>query len=229
MATPWLDDDTLFDTMRRELSVAVVGDIMDGLGLLHQFLPPQVKPLSDDMVLAGRAMPVIEADIVERSMDGEATENRRFGLMFDALDSLKRNEVYLAHGGSPGYAFWGELMSVRAHALGAAGAVMTGYSRDTSGILAQGFPTFSLGGYAQDQAPRGRVEAYRVPVQIAHVAIAPADVVFGDRDGVCVIPRVMADEVIRLALDKVRGERLVRDALENGMTAAEAFRRFGIL
>ena len=62
----WNDDvGTLFALARRELFTAVVGDIMDKLGFLHQFLPPRIRPLRPDMVVIGRAMTVLEADVFE--------------------------------------------------------------------------------------------------------------------------------------------------------------------
>src|SRR6187455_3044822 len=79
----------------------------------------------------------------------------RSALMLRALDELKANEVYICTGGSPRYALWGELMSTRAQTLGAAGAVVDGYHRDTRGIRRLGFPVFSYGSYAQDQRVRG--------------------------------------------------------------------------
>lgn len=56
------DDDELFPLWRTGLFSAVIGDVMDLMGYQHQFLPPEVQPLRDDMVLMGRAMPVLEAD-----------------------------------------------------------------------------------------------------------------------------------------------------------------------
>ena len=88
---------------------------------------------------------------------------KSFGLMLEALDDLKRDEDYICSGASPTYALWGELMSTRATKLGATGAVVNGYSRDTRGILKMNFPSFSWGNYAQDQAPRGKVIDFRVP------------------------------------------------------------------
>ena len=85
-----------------------------------------------------------------------------FGLMLEALDDLRPNEVYVATGGSFRYALWGELMSTRARYLGAAGAVLNGFVRDAAGIEALGFPTFCRGLYAQDQGPRGKVIDFRV-------------------------------------------------------------------
>jgi 4-hydroxy-4-methyl-2-oxoglutarate aldolase len=216
------DDEELFDTMRRKLFTAVIGDVMDKLGLLHQFLPPSIRPLRDDMVVLGRAMPVLEVDSVNPPV-------KPFGLMLEALDDLRAGEVYLAVGGTPNYALWGELMSTRAMKLGATGAVMTGYSRDTPGILALGFPTFSMGRYAQDQGPRGEVVDFRVSVRIGEVAIEPGDIIFGDIDGVIAIPQRAEAEVLALALEKAEKENLVRTAIENGMSTVQAFATFGVM
>jgi regulator of RNase E activity RraA len=227
----WGSDDELFHTLRRDLFTAVVGDVMDTMELLHQFLPPQIKPLRNDMVVSGRALTVLEADVFVESYDPSGTDlvSEPFGLMFRALDDLKAEEVYICTGGSPRYALWGELMSRRATNLGAAGAVVDGYHRDTSGILRVGFPTFSYGGYAQDQAPRGKVIDFRVPLEIGGVKVMPKDIVFGDLDGVCVIPRAAEEEVLRRALEKVQKENMVGRAIEEGMSAQEAFKKFGVM
>jgi len=227
------NDDELFATLRRELFSAVIGDVMDKLGLRHQFLPPTIQPLSPDMVAVGRAMPVLEADFLgdaaEYSSSRHPLAAKPFGLMLEALDDLKRHEIYLCTGGSPIYACWGELMSTRALRCGAAGAVIHGYSRDTKGILALGFPTFSFGRYAQDQGPRGRVLDFRVPVEIAGVRVEPGDVIFADLDGVCVVPRKAEEAVFAAAREKARQENTVRKAMEEGMTASAAFVKYGVL
>jgi regulator of RNase E activity RraA len=156
--TEWRSDDEMFDVMKKELFTAVVGDVMDKAGLQHQFLPPSIKPLHPSMVVLGRAMPALTADVFEERAVSSQNSLMAvpFGLMIQALDSLQRNEVYVCTGASPNYALWGGLMSTRARQLGATGAVLNGYSRDTAEILRLGFPTCSLGGYAQDQGPRGR-------------------------------------------------------------------------
>ncbi len=231
METLWKDDEELFTLARRELFTAVVGDVMDKLDLRRQFLPPVIRPLVREMVTIGRALTVLEADFFEEAYpEGRnPLSTQSFGLMFDALDDLKTNEVYTCTGASPRYALWGELMTVRALKCCATGAVLDGYSRDTNGVLALQFPTFSWGSYGQDQGPRGKVVDYRVPIEIGGVRIQPGDIVFGDVDGVCVVPRKAEDEVFLAALSKVRREKSVRKALEGGMTAKAAFQEYGIL
>ena len=133
-----------------------------------------------------------------------------FGLMLEALDDLHPNEVYVNTGSSPRNALWGELMSIRARSLGASGAVLNGYTRDTKAILDLNFPTFSWGPYNQDSSPRYKVVDFRVLLEIGAVRLRPGEILFGDIDGVCVIPADAAAEVFAKALEKVRGEKLVR-------------------
>jgi 4-hydroxy-4-methyl-2-oxoglutarate aldolase len=142
-----IDDEALFSSLRDKLFTAVVGDVLDKMGRRRQFLPQAIGPLAPNMNLVGRAMPVLEADVFnEDSLGGKP-----FGLMLEALDDLRPNEIYVATGGSFRYALWGELMSTRAQYLHAAGAVLNGFVRDAAGIEALGFPTFCRGVYAQDQ------------------------------------------------------------------------------
>jgi regulator of RNase E activity RraA len=227
----WQSEEELFGLIRRELFTAVVGDVMDKIGLQRQFLPPQVRPLRDDMVVIGLAMPVLTADVFGENLSGTVNPlmAKPFGLMLEALDDLKPNEVYVCASGSPRYALWGELMSARAMKLGAAGAVLNGYSRDSEGILQMGFPTFSWGRYAQDQGPRGKVIDFRLSVEIDGVRINPGDLIFGDSEGVCVTPQKAVEETFALAVEKARGEKLVKQAIEDGMSACDAFRKFGIM
>ena len=227
----WQDDNGLFSLIRTELFTCVVGDVMDKLDLQHQYLPPAIRPLRNDMVIIGRAMPVLSVDVFIEKISGtsNALMDKPFGLMLEALDDLRRDEVYLNTGSSPRNALWGELMSVRATKLGAAGAVLNGYSRDTKAVLEMGFPTFSFGPYGQDSAPRYKVVDYRVPVEIGGVRILPGDFLFGDIDGVLAVPSRAAEEVFSRALEKVRGERLVKKALEEGSTAVDAFQKHGIM
>jgi regulator of RNase E activity RraA len=228
---PWRDDGELFERARRLLYSAVLGDALDHVGLLHQFLPPAIQPLRDDFVVCGRVMTVLEADDAGGEGPDRANPvfNRPFGLMLKALDNLQPGEVYLCTGASPHYALWGELMSMAARNRGAAGAVLDGWSRDTRGILAQNFPCFSYGRYAQDQRPRGKVVDFRCRLEIGSVAIESGDIVFGDLDGVVIIPKGAADEVFRAAFAKASGEKRVFEAIQSGMSAQQAWEKFGIL
>jgi 4-hydroxy-4-methyl-2-oxoglutarate aldolase len=218
----WQSDAELFDSMRRELYTPVVGDILDKLGRLHQFLPPAIRPLRDDMIVVGRAMPVQQAVPTGR-------EERPFGRMTQALDDLRPGEVYIATGGDVPCANWGEILTAAAKARGAVGAVVNGYHRDTPRVLEQSFPVFSRGAYAQDSAPRMKVTEFRCRIELEGIAVEPGDLVFGDRDGVVIVPQDLVDRVLTEALQKARTEKTVRRKIEEGMGSTAAFDEYGVL
>jgi regulator of RNase E activity RraA len=225
-----MDDKTLFDTIRTRLFTAVVGDVLDKMGHRRQFLPPYLRPLDPTSVIVGRAMPVLEADVFDNVASGQGPlSSTPFGRMFEALDDLKEGEIYVATGASPSYALFGGLMSTRARHLGAAGAILDGYVRDSREIMALGFPVFSRGLYAQDQGPRGKVIDWRTPVEVGGVRVAPGDLIFADLEGVLVIPRAAETEAIEAALEKVAAENRVADAIRGGMSAKAAWDTFGVM
>jgi regulator of RNase E activity RraA len=219
------DHAALLETVRQTLFTAVIGDVMDAAGLTRQFLPPHLRPLDDTVVMAGWAMPVLEADTQPGAPAAEP-----FGLMFRALDDLKPDEIYVCTGSSGAFALWGELLSTRAQKLGAAGAVVDGFHRDTRGIKRLGFPVFSAGAYAQDQRSRGHVTDFRSTLNFANGAIvAPGDLIVGDVDGVLVVPRAHVADVIAAALAKAGAEKDVERMILGGETTADIFARTGIM
>ena len=224
-------DEELYDLLKRELFTAVVGDVLDQMDFRRQFLPFGIAPLRREMKLAGRAMPVLQADVLEGAdafSAGPLPENP-FGQLFRALDDLRPGEVYIANAPSLTYATWGGLMSTRAHYLKAAGAVLEGCVRDAYDIERLGFPVFCRGLYAQDQRWRGKVVDFRCAIEIGGVHIVPGTLVFADREGVLVIPREAEQEAVERALEKARTENKVAAAIRAGMSTAEAFHKFGVI
>lgn len=218
----WNSTKEMFDLIKNELYTPVVGDIMDTMGFYHQFLPQEIRPLENHMKLVGFAMPVLMTDVY-----GE--QDKPFGFLTEALDQLEENEIYLASGGVMRCAYWGELLTATAKKRKAVGAVINGFHRDTPQVLSQSFPVFSRGCYAQDSSVRTKVIDYRCRIEVGEVTVNPGDLIFGDIDGVLVIPETILEEVVEKSLQKARGEKAVRAAIENGMSATEAFKTFGIL
>jgi regulator of RNase E activity RraA len=218
----WKSDSDLFALVCRELYTPVVGDILDDLGFTRQFLPQPVQPLREEMKLAGRAMPVVMIDVFGK-------QKKPFGLLTEALDQLQSGEIYLASGGEMRCAYWGEILTATAKKRGAVGAVINGFHRDTPKVLEQNWPVFSRGRFAQDSGVRTQVVDYRCPIEIGQVSVQPDDLVFGDLDGVVIVPKKLEAEVIERALAKARGEKLVRKEIEAGMSSTAAFKKYGIL
>ena len=218
----WNSDRELFALMKEKLYTPVVGDILDSMGYYHQFLPQAIRPLRDDMKLAGRTMTVLMIDVF-------GVQKKPFGLLTEALDQLEEGEVYLASGGGRRCAYWGELLTAASRTRGAVGAVVDGWHRDTPQVLEQNWPVFSMGCYAQDSSVRTQVADYRCRLEVGNVTVLPGDIVFGDVDGVLVIPSKVADEAVEKALEKAAGEKTVRKAIEAGMSTTKAFETYGIL
>ncbi len=215
-------DSALYRLIEERLFTAVVGDILDREGYYHQFLPQPIKPLSAAYRVIGRAFPV-------RIEDVSGPQSQPFGRLTEALDAMELGEVYLATGGSMNCAAWGEIMTATARTRGAAGAVINGFHRDTPRVLEQKWPVFSRGSFAQDAGVRSSVADFRCAVEISGVAVEPGDLVFGDIDGIVVIPQAIEKRVVELALEKVSGEKVVRREIESGCSSTDVFDRYGIL
>lgn len=220
--TEWHSDEELFDLMTRSLYSPVVGDVLDQLGFTHQFLPQAIQPMLPGMRVVGRAMPVLMADVFGK-------QQQPFGRLTEALDQLRPGEIYVASGGEMRCAYWGEILTATAKCRGAAGAVINGFHRDTPAVLEQSWPVFSRGRFAQDSSVRTKVIDFRCAIEMDGVLVSPGDLVFGDLDGVVVVPAAAERDVVRLSLEKARGEKVVRKEIEGGMSSTEAFRRYGIL
>jgi len=219
----WGTDTELFDLMEKQLYAAVISDALDASGYREQALRHTIRPLHPETVVVGRAMPVLCVDVHEIPDEPYQQE-------IAAVDSLKQNDVLVCStNGSTRICFWGELLSTAARARGARGAVIDGFIRDAKQILAMGFPIFTTGLSPVDSNGRGDVVAYNVPIECGGVKVNPGDIVFGDADGVVVIPQMVETVVISAALEKVSGENRTRDALLAGATLREVYDKFGIL
>lgn len=217
-----MQETELFALMREKLYTPVVGDILDARGYTHQFLPQRIRPLCDDMKLAGRAMTVLMIDVF-------GVQKKPFGLLCECLDQIQPDEIYIAAGGTGRCAYWGELLTASAKARGGNGAVVDGWHRDTPKVLEQNWPVFSWGCYAQDSSVRTQVVDYRCTIEVGQVTVHDGDYIFGDMDGVLVIPKEIAAEVVEEALEKASKEKGLRKAVEGGMSVTEAFAKFGVL
>jgi len=209
--------------VQEKLYSAVIADVLDGLGLRNQALNHNLRPLDPSFKLAGRAYTILATHTVEIPAAPYIRE-------LEAVDGLTDGGVAVATtGGSTTAALWGELLSTAATSKGARGAVIDGFTRDSSGIIEMGFPVFTRGYSPLDSKGRIEVIAHGVPIRCGGVVVSPGDIVFGDRDGVVIIPENAASEVLLKATDKVEGESNMRRALQQGMGIVEAYKEYGIL
>lgn len=213
------------DEIREKLFTSVLSDCLDSVGVMHQAVASRIRPLDENLVMVGRARTAAFMEVYHH----EAGTNP-YELEIGLVDSLQKDEIPVFACSNPArVAPWGELLSTAAMARGAAGALMDGCTRDVKAIRAMQFPVFHGGIAPLDSKGRGRIMAVDVPIVCAGVAVNPGDLVFGDADGVVVIPKAVEEEVLRLAFEKVKGERSTLEELRAGQKLADVFARHGIL
>jgi 4-hydroxy-4-methyl-2-oxoglutarate aldolase len=209
--------------MRERLYSAVVCDALDKLGLKNQSPRVAIKPLTFPGVLAGRCKTTLWAEM-------SRVDPRPYELELAAVDSCKPDDVIIAAaGGSMRSGLWGELLSTAARRSGCGGAIVDGAVRDVVKMTAMRFPVFARGTCVYDSRDRNRVVDVDVPVEIDGVRFSPGDLVIADADGIVVVPLAVEAEAIGAAWEKVNAENVVREAIAGGMTAGEAFRKYGVL
>ena len=214
------------DTLKT-LSAAVLSDTLDSVGLMQQAMKAFVRPLDDTLRLVGRARTGVYMPVYAPPAPGENPYEVEIAL----VDELAPGDVAVlaCDGPTERIAPWGELLSTASAARGASGCVTDGLVRDVRQIREMRFPVFCGGIGPLDTRARARMVERDVPVMCAGVTVHPGDLVFGDVDGVVVIPRDIEHEVVRRALEKVSGEDQSREALQRGEKLADVFRRLGIL
>ena len=218
-------DGSLLVAAVEELYAPVVSDVLDAAGCRDHAMRPGIRPLDDHMVLCGHARTAQYMDFDE--IDPDQNPNL---LTMTLVDELKVGEVVvLACGGSMRIAPWGELLSTAAQARGAAGFVTDGLVRDSRTVRKMKFPVFHAGIGLIDARGRGKVAATDIPVECGGVLVRPGDLVFGDADGVVVIPREREESTLRSALERVAAEDSIRRELRQGKPLIEVFAKYGVL
>lgn len=206
------------------LPVSVLADVVDRLGHRSQAMDHAVRPISlETASLAGRAFTiaaVVSDEVLERPYEHEIA----------AVDATPAGSVVvLATGCCVEAAVWGELLTTRMLARGGVGVVTDGGVRDLVQIRRLGVPAYAAAITPRDSMGRLLVTGWGEPVRCAGVAVRPGDLVRGDEDGVVVVPRAIAAEVLAAAEEKLGLEHVVREELERGVSAAEVYDRHGIL
>ena len=209
------------------LNAAVLSDTLDSLGLMQQAMKPFMRPLDDALLLIGRARTGLYMPVYAPPGPGENPYEVEIALVDDLVPG---DIVVLAcDGPTERIAPWGELLSTASVARGAAGCVTDGLVRDVEQIRHMRFPVFCGGIGPLDTKGRARMVERDVPVMCAGVHVRRGDLVFGDVDGVVVIPQEVEHEVVRRALNKVAGENASRAALQRGDKLSDVFGRLGVL
>ena len=212
------------DKIQNELNTAVLCDILDDLGYREQAMKGNIYPLKDEYKLVGVARTMLVYDVHELPTEAYATE-------IEAVDALVEGDVVVASNPSRNNGFWGELMTNAGIARGARGVIVDGAVRDITQMkeLGDQFKVFTAGRNPLDSKGRCLVADYDCPIVCDGVKVNSGDLIFADIDGIVVIPTAVADEVFERALEKVKGENIVREELRKGAFLKETFAKYHIL
>ncbi len=217
------DELEMFEVMKKELYTAVCCDVMDSLGYREQAMCHNIRPVNEDMVIVGRAKTLLAADIQD-------VYDNPYEKEIAALDSIEEGQVVVIDTNSSTYSgIWGELLTTAAMMRGGKGAVVDGLSRDIWKIKKMDFPLFAVGYRPLDSQGRGYIFDYDCTVNCGGVKVKPNDIIFGDIDGVIVIPREIAAEVVNAAREKVSKENTSREELLQGKLLKDVYEKYGVL
>jgi regulator of RNase E activity RraA len=203
------------------LYTGVVTDILDDFGYEDQTLDTSIKPISRDLRAAGVAFPAVGR--ANRSVEYEP-QIRQF---LEMLGDAPADSMLIINTNDTGSSHIGELTTTALTNQGCRGVVVEGGLRDTELILDQGFPVFSQYQTPADSVPRWELLEYDTTAVVGGVTVSPGDIVLGDIDGVAVIPRDIAEDVLLEAEAKRNTEDQVRDAIQQGATPLEAYEEYG--
>lgn len=213
----------MFDLMAQKLAASVIADILDALGFRDQVMRATIRPLYPEALVVGRAMPVLYAEVFE-------VPDKPYQMEMEVVDNLKPDDVLVAYAPATAKAaLWGGLLSTAAKARGARGAVIEGMTRDVKQITSMTFPVFASGISPLDSKGRLRVFAYRCAIECGGVLVEPGDIIFGNADGVVVIPQDVVVETVNEALKKVEAEHLSEEALKKGTLLRDVYAKHGVL
>jgi 4-hydroxy-4-methyl-2-oxoglutarate aldolase len=205
------------------LYTGAVADVLDAEGRRNQVLPAQIQPVTLSMKVAGPAFPGLGQpadDVTHNDTD------KRLAM----LESAKPGSVSVwACGGHEGSAHWGEIMSRSVMERGSVGAVVDGGLRDTEFVLQLGFPVFCRFRSPASSIGRWDIVDWDCEITIGSTVVHPGDWVFGDVDGVVVVPAEIVEDVLAESEAKAEKERLMRAELDRGEPITDVFGRHGSL
>ncbi|KUO59789.1 cytidyltransferase [bacterium BRH_c32] len=211
----------LFNNMKLLLTSALLSDIMDDMGIVGVLSSKFHLNLPNSKIF-GRAK-TLQIDICPDDED--------YNKIYDGLnlyDHVVSNDIIVVANKIPDFAFFGELNANLSLRSGASGAIIDGVTRDTRETIDMGFPVFSKGNYCKDTRKRGIVTSKNKTVIIDGISIHKDDMIFGDKDGIIVIPRKYEKEIIDNALERMKSEKMILIDVAKGIKTAELTEKYGM-
>lgn len=214
---------TLADVCRRfrALYMPQVSDALYQLGMQEQVLPSSLRPLLPDKAIVGAAFTVVGRGIKPPVGWDAGVERMRPYLR--VFEQLQPESVLVSMNMDNEVGHFGELTGNAAQKHGCVGVVLDGNLRDTGGLRAIGLQVFYRDLSPLNGIGRWEMVDSQVPVKIGKVTIHPGDIVFGEFDGILVIPGADAERVLEAAEEIGRAEARVRSEMQKGISPEASF------
>lgn len=209
--------------LKKTLYSGILSDVLDQLGYRNQALSNRIAPMQEGTVIFGQAFTSIGTEVYSMPEDPLTAQCK-------VVDQLGENEIYvLVTRGNYNCAVFGELFATAVNGRKGAGVLLDGYARDLKALKKMNFPLFFCGTDPRTSKGRCEINECQIPVQIDGVTINPGDYIFGDIDGVVIIPQKIAEKVIDLALETISKEDQVRQKLTDGISLQQAYAEIGAI
>jgi regulator of RNase E activity RraA/CMP-N-acetylneuraminic acid synthetase len=211
----------LFQNLKLQLNSPLLSDVMDDAGVTGVLSKDFQLNLPEQKIF-GRA----------KTMQIDAcTDDADYRQIYDGLnlyDHVVSNDIIVVANHVPGYAFFGELNANLAVRSGAVGAIVDGVTRDLPDTRRMGFPVFAKGNYCKDTRKRGVVSSRNKTIIIDGISIHKDDLIFGDSDGLVVIPKKHEKAVLEEALKRKKNEAGILLAIAQGLGTDDLIKQFGL-
>jgi 4-hydroxy-4-methyl-2-oxoglutarate aldolase len=205
------------------LYTGAISDILDKRGYRNQVLPYYITPFTAANRVAGIAFTGQGYPCADTSHDDTRTR-------LNILESITPGTVSVwATGGSMDCAHWGEIMSTAVRQRGCTGAVVDGGVRDVDFVNAMNYPVFAKFKCSASSVGRWDITDCQVTIRVGNTVVHPGDFVFGDIDGVVIIPKDITLDVLAAAEEIYRRESRMREELRRGVSVADAYAKYGSL
>lgn len=215
--------DNRIEELKGKLYSGIICDVLDKKGYRNQALSNAIRGLNNNTTIFGPAFTSIGTEVYSMPADPLTAQCK-------VVDQLGENEIYvLATRGHYNCAVFGELFATAVRGRKGAGVLLDGFARDMKALNEMDFPLFYRGKNPKTSKGRCEINECQIPVTIDGVTINPGDYIFGDIDGVVIIPRDVVEDVLDSAMKTIEQENEVRDRLINGSSLAQAYKDIGAI